>query len=187
MKHDFKYIGFDADDTLWVNEPYYRETETIFCELLSDYIPKEKINDALFKVEMLNLALYGFGAKGFVLSMIETAYKISNSKVSSSTINKIIELGKDLINKPIVLLDGVEEVLEKLYQKNYKLIVATKGDLLDQERKLKNSELEKYFHHIEIMSDKKPKYYAKMLKHLEINPDDFLMIGNSLKSECIPV
>ncbi|MFK5891091.1 MAG: HAD family hydrolase [Flavobacteriaceae bacterium] len=187
MKHDFKYIGFDADDTLWVNEPYYRETENIFCELLSAYIPKEKINDALFKIEMQNLALYGFGAKGFVLSMIETACKISNNKVSPLILNKIIELGKELINKPIILLEGVEKVLEKLSKKNYKLIVATKGDLLDQERKLKNSKLKKYFHHIEIMSDKKPEDYAKMLKHLEINPTDFLMIGNSLKSDCIPV
>lgn len=187
MKHSFKYIGFDADDTLWINEPYYRETENIFCELLSEYLEKEQINDALFKVEMQNLALYGFGAKGFVLSMIEAAYKISNDKVSHQTINKIIELGKDLINKPIVLLEDVKEVLDKLCQKNYKLIVATKGDLLDQERKLRNSKLEKYFHHIEIMSDKKPEDYAKMLKRLEINPSDFLIIGNSLKSDCIPV
>lgn len=187
MNHNFKYIGFDADDTLWLNETYYRETENIFCELLSEYLEKEQINDALFKVEIQNLVLYGFGAKGFVLSMIETAYKISNNKVSQLTINKIIGLGKELINKPIVLLEAVEEVLERLYKKNYKLIVATKGDLLDQERKLKNSKLEKYFHHIEIMSDKKPEDYAKMLKHLDINPTDFLMIGNSLKSDCIPV
>jgi len=187
MKHSFKYIGFDADDTLWVNETYYRETENIFCDLLSEYLEKEQINEALFKVEMQNLNLYGYGAKGFVLSMIETAYKISNNKVSQHTINKIIELGKDLINKPIILLESVKEVLESLCQKNYKLIVATKGDLLDQERKLRNSKLEKYFHHIEIMSDKKPSDYAKLLKHLDINPDDFLMIGNSLKSDCLPV
>jgi len=111
MKHSFKYIGFDADDTLWVNETYYRETENIFCDLLSEYLEKEQINEALFKVEMQNLNLYGYGAKGFVLSMIETAYKISNNKVSQLTINKIIELGKDLINKPIILLEKCKRSL----------------------------------------------------------------------------
>jgi len=185
--HNFKYIGFDADDTLWINEPYYRGTEDAFCELLTAYMPKEQLNAELLKVEIQNLELYGFGAKSFVLSMIETAHKISQNKVDGQTINKIINLGKDLINKPLVLLDGVEMLLNELYQKNYKLIVATKGDLLDQERKLKNSKLAKYFHHIEIMSDKKPADYHRLLANLEINPNDFLMIGNSLKSDCIPV
>jgi len=187
MNQKFKYIGFDADDTLWVNEPYYRETEEAFCDLLAAFMPNEQLNAELFKIEMQNLALYGFGAKSFVLSMIETAHKISQNKVKAQTINKIVDLGKNLISKPIVLLNDVEKVLKYLYQKKYKLIIATKGDLLDQERKLKNSKLSKYFHHTEIMSDKKPSDYAKLLKHLDINPNDFLMIGNSLKSDCLPV
>jgi len=185
--HTFKYIGFDADDTLWVNEPYYRETEDAFCKLMAAYMPKEQLNAELLKIEIQNLELYGYGAKAFVLSMIETAYKISQNKINGNTINKILNLGKNLINKPLVLLDGVEMLLNKLYQKHYKLIIATKGDLLDQERKLKNSKLAKYFHHIEIMSDKKPSDYAKLLKHLDVAAQDFLMIGNSLKSDCIPV
>jgi len=185
--HNFKYIGFDADDTLWVNEPYYRETENAFCTLMASFMPKEQLNAELLKIEIQNLELYGFGAKSFVLSMIETAHKISKNKINGQTVNKILNLGKDLINKPLVLLDGVEMLLNELYQKNYKLIIATKGDLLDQERKLKNSKLTKYFHHIEIMSDKKPSNYAKLLKHLDVVAQDFLMIGNSLKSDCIPV
>jgi len=187
MNQTFKYIGFDADDTLWVNELYYRETEEAFCDLLAAFMPNEQLNAELFKIEMQNLALYGFGAKSFVLSMIETAHKVSQNKVTAQTINKIVDLGKNLISKPIVLLNDVEKVLNYLYQKKYKLIIATKGDLLDQERKLKNSKLSKYFHHTEIMSDKKPSDYAKLLKHLEVNPSDFLMIGNSLKSDVVPV
>ncbi len=187
MKKDFKIIGFDADDTLWVNEPYYRDTEDLFCELLSGFQSPEKTSKELFRLEIKNLKQYGYGAKGFMLSMIETALLICNNEIEPSIINKIIDLGKDLLNKPVVLLDGIQELLEKLNKKGYKIIVATKGDLLDQERKLQKSNLEKYFHHIEIMSDKKESNYLKLLSHLEVNPKDFLMIGNSLKSDIIPV
>ena len=187
MKSDFKVIGFDADDTLWVNEPYYRETEDKFCDLLSAFQSPEKISRELFKTEMQNLELYGFGAKAFMLSMIETALNISDHKVAPEIIQEIILLGKAQLNKPIVLLEGVQPVLEELYRLNYTLIVATKGDLLDQERKLRNSKLEAYFHHIEIMSDKKESDYLKLLKHLEIQPEEFLMIGNSIKSDIFPV
>ncbi len=181
-----KVIGFDADDTLWVNEPYYQETEKQFCELLSDFLPAKVLSKELFKTEMDNLELYGYGAKGFMLSMIETALRISNQQLNPELIDEIIRLGKELLEKPIVLLDGVQEVLDKL-RKNYKLIVATKGDLLDQERKLSKSGLSNYFHHIEIMSDKKAEDYSKVLAHLDCVPDQFLMIGNSLKSDILPV
>lgn len=186
MSNKIKVIGFDADDTLWENEPYYRKTEDEFCELLKDYLPKEKITQELFKTEINNLELYGYGIKAFTLSLVETAIRISNSKVPASTIESIIELGKEQLNKPNHLLDGVNEVLESL-KKHYKLIVATKGDLLDQERKLKNSNLLQYFHHIEIMSDKQEGNYKYLLKHLDIEPSEFLMVGNSLKSDIVPV
>lgn len=187
MKKEFRIIGFDADDTLWVNEPLYRETEKQFCELLSDFQTADTVTQELFKTEMKNIKLYGYGAKGFVLSIIETALRISNNKVTQSTIDKIIKLGKDLLNKPVVLLEGVQEVLDNLHKKGIKLVVATKGDLLEQERKLEKSNIEKYFHHVEIMSDKKESGYLKLLSHLDIKPEDFLMIGNSLKSDIIPV
>jgi putative hydrolase of the HAD superfamily len=187
MKQNFKYIGFDADDTLWVNEPYYQETEKKFCVLLAEYLPADHVSAELLKTEISNLELYGFGAKGFMLSLIETAIRISGGRVSINTIDKIISLGKELLNKPVELLDGVTDVLNYFSTNGTKLIVATKGDLLDQERKLKKSNLEHYFHHIEIMSDKKESDYLKLLAHLEIQPLEFLMIGNSIKSDILPV
>jgi putative hydrolase of the HAD superfamily len=181
-----KVIAFDADDTLWVNEPYFQETEKKFCALLEDYLPHHTIMQELFKTEMQTLSLYGYGIKGFVLSMIETALRVSNNNVSLDIIEKIIQYGKDQMERPIEMLEGMEEALNKL-KKKYRLVVATKGDLVDQERKLKKSGLEHYFHHIEIMSEKQEADYSKLIKHLDISADEFLMIGNSLKSDVMPV
>lgn len=181
-----KVIGFDADDTLWVNEPNYRNAEDKFCALFSHLMPAEAISHTLFSTETSNLELYGYGAKAFTLSMIETALKITDGKAGADALFQILRLGKELIDKDVELLDGAKNVLEVL-QKKYRLILATKGDLLDQERKLKKSGLEPYFHHIEIMSDKKEINYLKLLKHLEIEPSEFLMVGNSLKSDILPV
>jgi len=189
MEVDFsnvKVIAFDADDTLWVNETYFRNTEEEFAELLDGFETKNKIDQELFKMEIKNLETYGYGIKGFVLSMIESALDLSNNSVSQETILKILNLGKKMIEHPVELLEGVKEVLEKL-GKEYRLIVLTKGDLLDQERKIKNSGLSKYFQHVEILSDKKEENYINLLEHLEINVKEFLMIGNSLKSDVLPI
>jgi len=187
VKKRYKVIGFDADDTLWVNEPYFHETEEKFVELLSDFGSSEFISKELYKTEMSNLSDYGYGAKGFMLSMIETALRLSGEKDSRKIINEIIILGKGLINKPVVLLDGVESILKKLIEFGYLLIIATKGDLKDQERKLSKSGLTEYFHHIEIMSDKREINYLNLLSNLDITSADFLMIGNSLRSDILPV
>jgi putative hydrolase of the HAD superfamily len=187
MFRNIKVIGFDADDTLWINEPYFKELEAEFCVLLNNYLPHKEISKTLFQTEVKNIELYGYGVKAFMLSLIESAIKISEKKVPIQVIEKIIQLGKQQLNKPVILLEGVEKVLQYLSNKNYKLIVATKGDLLDQERKLQKSGIEKYFHHIEIMSNKNDSDYHKLLKHLEIKPDEFAMIGNSLKSDILPV
>lgn len=186
MNNAIRVIAFDADDTLWVNEPYFRNAELEFCALLNDIMPTEKVMAILFETEIANLKLYGYGIKGFMLSMIETIYKICGDNIKAETVNAAIDLGKNMFSKPIELLDGVEEVLKSLYGK-YRLVVATKGDLLDQERKLERSGLHHYFHHIEIMSDKQEKDYKKLLKHLDCPADEFLMIGNSLKSDILPV
>ena len=186
MYENCKVIAFDADDTLWVNETYFRDVEKKFAKILSKYETVNKIEQELFKVEMKNLELYGYGIKGFMLSLIECALELSNYSISQHEIEKILILGKEMLTKPIELLDGVEEVLEKLHKK-YKLIVATKGDLLDQERKLEKSGLLKYFHHIEVMSEKKEVDYRKLIKHLDINSNELLMIGNSLKSDVLPL
>ena len=189
MEIDFeniKVIGFDADDTLWVNETYFREVEERFAELLEGYETKNKIDQELFKMEMDNLSIYGYGVKGFMLSMIESALDLSQNKVSPNVLWEILDLGKDMISKPVELLDGVLEVLEELKGK-YRLIVLTKGDLLDQERKLEKSGLAKYFNHVEVLSDKKEHNYANLLNHLNISTSEFLMIGNSLKSDVVPI
>ncbi len=186
MFTNIKVIALDADDTLWVNEPYFREVEHKFAILLSAFETENKINQELFKKEMDNLELYGYGIKGFVLSMVESAIELSNGKIGSDQIRQILDFGKEMLNKPIELLDGVEEVLNVL-SKKYKLILATKGDLLDQERKLKNSNLNKYFDHIEVLSDKKEQNYERLIDFLEIKPSEFLMIGNSLKSDILPL
>lgn len=185
-KNEIAIIAFDADDTLWVNEPYFRATEEQFAGLLEDYLTHHQITAELTKTEIDNLPLYGYGIKGFMLSMIETVFRITDGHVNPLIINKAIQLGKEMLNKPIELLDGVEDVLKALSGK-YKLVVATKGDLLDQQRKLEKSGLDHYFHHIEIMSDKQEKDYLKLLRHLDCKPSSFLMLGNSLKSDVLPV
>jgi putative hydrolase of the HAD superfamily len=186
ISKNIKVIAFDADDTLWVNETYFRDAEHQFAKLLAKYETENKIDQELFKTEIKNLTHYGYGVKGFVLSMVECALELSNYQVNQKTIEAILTIGKEMLEKPIELLEGVEEVLQSL-QGKYKLIVATKGDLLDQERKLEKSNLLKYFHHIEVMSDKKETDYQKLIQHLDIHPSELLMIGNSLKSDVLPL
>lgn len=183
---NFKVIAFDADDTLFINEPYFQDTEDKFCSLMSDYLSHQGLSQELFRTEIANLDLYGYGIKGYILSMIEAAMRISNNTISIEVVGKIIELGKELLQKPIELLDGVEDTLKAL-QGKYKLVVATKGDLKDQQRKLHDSGLGPYFHHIEVMADKQEVNYQKLLKRLEIEPQEFFMVGNSLKSDVLPV
>lgn len=181
-----KVIGFDADDTLWVNETYFRDAEEKFAALLEKYETKNKVDQELFKTEIRNLDLYGYGIKGFMLSMIECALELSNNEISQKTLVELLNLGKHMISRPVELLKGVEEVLKTLKDR-YRLIVLTKGDLLDQERKLERSGLSQYFHHVEVLSDKREKNYSGLLEHLQILPSEFLMIGNSLKSDVLPL
>ena len=181
-----KVIAFDADDTLWVNETYFREAEQQFARLLSAYETENKIDQELFKTGIKNLSIYGYGVKGFMLSMVECALEISNYNLKPKLLIDILNIGKEMLEKPIELLEDVEMVLKALHGK-YKLIVATKGDLLDQERKLKKSGLLQYFHHIEVMSDKKEADYQKLIAHLDITPNQLLMVGNSLKSDILPL
>ncbi|MBD0401797.1 HAD family hydrolase [Flammeovirga sp. EKP202] len=182
-----KVVAFDADDTLWVNEPFFRVFEEDYFKLMSPYMEKEELKEKLFHLVIKNLPMYGYGTRGLSLSMIEGANLFSNGKVKASEIAQILEFGKRMLNNPIELLAGVVETLEYLQAKNYRLVVATKGDLLEQERKIEKSGLDQYFHHTEIVSEKKEAGYHKLLKHLDIEPDEFLMVGNSLKSDIVPV
>ena len=181
-----KIIAFDADDTLWHNEPYFDEAQERFCVLFQDYASKQEILGLILNHQISNLPLYGFGIKAFTLSMIETALDLTNHTISGSGIEKIITIGKDLLQKPVELMPNVEKVLSEL-QGKYKLVVATKGDLKDQHRKLHDSGIGAFFHHIEVMSDNTELDYQKMLGRLDCDPKDFLMIGNSLKSDVLPI
>lgn len=179
-------IAFDADDTLWENENFFREAEHDFCRVMAEFQPDKKVMEALYRTEVQNMELYGYGIKAFILSLIETALLVSDKKVRPEQIEAIIGIGKDMLQKDVILLDGIVDLLDKLYGK-YRLVLATKGDLLDQERKLKKSGLLKYFHHIEIMTHKRKENYQELLKHLDIPAENLLMVGNSLKSDILPV
>lgn len=180
-------IAFDADDTLWENENFFRDAEKEFYVLMQEYATKENLEKELYKREIAHLPLYGYGIKSFILSMIETALVESKNTIKPDIISEIINIGKKMLAHPVLLLDDVEPFLTYLKSKNYRLILATKGDLVDQERKLEQSGLKHYFHHIEIMTDKQSSNYTALLQKLDIEPSEFLMIGNSIKSDIIPV
>ena len=185
MIEGIQVIGFDADDTLWVNETYFLETEQKLRLLLAPYVDGETVSAELFRTESNNMPLYGYGVKAYILSVLETAIRITDGKVPVSILEKILILGKEQLSKPVELLDGVEDTLNALVGR-YRLIVVTKGDLLDQEQKLRRSGIEHLFHHIEVMSDKTDREYRALLNHLDIRPDEFLMIGNSVRSDILP-
>ncbi|MFL0692244.1 MAG: HAD family hydrolase [Agrobacterium tumefaciens] len=178
-------IGFDADDTLWQNEQYYKLTEHHFRSLLADYAEGEHVSERLLEAEKRNLAHYGFGIKGFTLSMIETALEITEGRAPSSVISEILAIGRDLLSHPVECLPHARDALEALSGK-YFLVLITKGDLFDQERKLAQSGLGDYFDAVEIVSDKTATTYRRVFgKHGE-GPERSMMIGNSLKSDIVP-
>lgn len=188
MKEYIKVIAFDADDTLWSNEPFFQDVEKQYTNLLASYGTPEEISAELFQTEMDNLKYLGYGAKAFTISMVETALRISRKNIPVTDIQKIINLGKSLLEIPVEPFTGVKKTLNTLKEnKNYKLVVATKGDLLDQENKLERSGLSSYFDHIEVMSDKTEKEYLRLLNILQVTPEEFVMVGNSLKSDIQPV
>lgn len=178
-------IGFDADDTLWQNEQYYKLTESHFRDLLADFAEGEHVSERLLEAERRNLAYYGFGIKGFTLSMIETALDVTEGKASSEVVSKILSIGRELLSHPVECLPHARETLEALCG-HYFLVLITKGDLFDQERKLAQSGLGDYFDAVEIVSDKTATTYRRIFgKHGE-GPEQAMMIGNSLKSDVVP-
>ncbi len=181
-----KIIGFDADDTLWENGLYFRQAEQEFAVLLRHYIDPDSLHAKLYAVEMKNMPTYGYGAMAYTLSLIETALDVTQSDLDPEIIERILGLGRDILTHPVELLPDVENVLPVL-QSRYRLIIVTKGDILDQERKLGKSGLLPYFHHIEIVSEKHEDNYRDLLRRLDIEPAEFMMVGNSLKSDVLPV
>jgi putative hydrolase of the HAD superfamily len=179
-------IGFDADDTLWHNEIIFERTQTCFRALLAKYHDAAVVDRTLLATEMRNLDLYGYGVKGFTLSAIETAVALSGGKVSAEEIGEMIGRGREMLAHPVVLMEGVVEVLADLGAR-HRLLVITKGDLRDQERKLAKSGLGEHFRHVEITSEKNEVTYSEILRRHAIIPENFLMVGNSLRSDILPV
>ncbi len=179
-------IGFDADDTLWHNENLFRTTEDRLAEMLSRYESAEPVPDVIYRKQMNNLPLYGYGIKAFTFALLETAIEVSGGRIPAGTLQEIMNMGKAMLREPVVLFDHVEEVLSKLSAR-YKLIVITKGDLVDQERKLAVSGLSPFFHHLEVISRKDEAAYSRLLARLDISPASFVMVGNSLKSDVLPI
>ena len=179
-------ICFDADDTLWHNERFFQLTQERFFEVLADHAEPDHLADRLLEAERRNLGHYGFGIKGFVLSMIETALDVTNDKVPGEVIRALVSAGQEMLSHPIELLPGAFETIEALAPQ-YDLILITKGDLLDQERKLAQSGFGEMFDGVEIVSDKTVAVYRAVFERRRIAADTALMVGNSLKSDVIPV
>ena len=182
----FDVIAFDADDTLWHNERLYDQTQAGLAALLAGYgVSVEALNERLYQTESRNIRVFGYGIKSFALSMIETALALTGGDLSGQHVQAIIELARAQINAPIELLEHVHESVPWLASR-YRLLLITKGDLLDQETKLARSGLGEYFRDIEVVSDKTPQRYAALFRNHALDPAHVLMVGDSLRSDILP-
>lgn len=185
--NNIQAIVFDADDTLWDCQSYFEKVENRLCDMLSPWGTHDEISSALFATEAANMPVLGYGCKAFTLSVIECAINISHGEIKAESIGELAEMGKALQNLPGTPLDGVISTLEKLKDSGaYRLAVFTKGELLDQENKLRRSGLEGYFSHVEIVSDKTELSYRNLCRNMDIAPEEMVMVGNSFKSDIIP-
>jgi putative hydrolase of the HAD superfamily len=179
-------IAFDADDTLWHNEMIFVNAQNEFKKLLKRYHTEEWIEHRLYETEVRNLQHFGYGVKSFTLSMIETAVELSDGRITGAEVQTVVELGKEMLRAPVELLEGVEECITQL-SKSYPLMVITKGDLFHQETKLFRSGLADHFTRVEIVSEKNRETYERIIRKCEVEPEVFLMIGDSMKSDILPV
>lgn len=181
------WIGFDADDTLWENETFFRLTESTFLDLISPHAgaDRQRIADHLLAVETRNLGIYGYGIKGFMLSMIQTAVELTGGRVPGHAIGDILSRGQEMLAHPVHLIDGAAETVAAVAPR--RRILITKGDVIDQERKIALSGLAEAFDAIEIVQDKSPATYARLFARHGIAPDRFLMVGNAMRSDILPV
>jgi len=179
-------IAFDADDTLWHNEILYSTAQDRLEALLAGYNRGEGVRAALYETESANIGLYGYGLKSFALSMIETAIRLSDGEIAAADIQEIVDVVKDLLGTPVQLLDHVAEVIPEL-ARSHRLMVITKGDLFDQETKMARSSLAPYFSHFEVVSEKSEDAYRSLLSKHRLQAERFLMVGNSLRSDVLPI
>ncbi len=180
-----EFVGFDGDDTLWHHESLFSDAQERFRALLAGYAPPESIDERLLATEKRNLEIFGYGIKGFTLSMIETAIELSGARVGSAEIQALIDLGKEMLAHPVELLPGVDEVLRKMSER-WRLVLVTKGDLFDQESKIARSGLAGHFWRVEIVSEKDPQTLSRLLARNSIEPGRFVMVGNSVRSDVMP-
>ena len=186
LRGKFKYIFFDADDTLWENERYFREAEEKFIELLADYTTPEGVQQMLWEKQEDNIPLFGYGSKTYLIGMTDAALELCGGHMPDHIYYGIKEIITELAFHELEMIDGVVETLEAL-QGRYKLIVATKGDLTEQMAKFRKSGLDRYFHHCEVMENKDEKNYLELCAKHDLDPSELLMIGNSVKSDIAPV
>ncbi len=177
-------IAFDADDTLWHNERFFKISQDRFAQLLRPYTDPDHLSERLIAAERRNLGRYGYGIKGFTLSMIETAIEVTEERIPASVISELLAVGQDMLAHPIDLFTGVVDVITQVSQ-NHRVLMITKGDLLDQERKLAQSGLGDHFDGVEIVSEKQPETYAKIFAGYGVAPERAMMIGNSMKSDVL--
>lgn len=182
-----KAIAFDADDTLWDCQSHFAAAERRYCALLEQYGTAAEVSAALFRTETSNMPLLGYGCKAFTISLVENAVAVSGGRVSGATIGEIVSLGKGLLNISATPLPSVERTLSAFHAEGrYRLVVFTKGELLDQENKLRRSGLQRFFGHVEIVSDKTRTAFLSLCRNLKISPSSLLMVGNSFKSDVVP-
>ena len=180
-------VGIDADDTLWHSEVYFERTERRFRELVERYVDADlDVAAALVAVERRNLARYGYGIKGFTLSMVEAAIEATGGAIGTEEIDQILAAGRTMLDHPVDLLDGVDETVTALRDAGYRLVIVTKGDLHHQERKIMASGLADRFERLEIVADKNPGTYRRVVASMSVGPEQFAMVGNSLRSDVLP-
>ena len=181
-----RLVGFDADDTLWRSEDYYRDAQAQFERIVAGYVDLDDAGDRLFAIEKRNLALFGYGAKGMTLSMLEAAVAITDARISAADLHRIIELGKGLLRHPVELIPGIREAVADIAA-DFPVVLVTKGDLFHQEAKVRESGLAAAFGRIEIVSEKDAATYARLFREFQVEAEEFLMVGNSLRSDIVPV
>ena len=179
-------VGFDADDTLWKSEDYYRDAQAKFERIVAGYVDLDDVGERMFAIEKRNLALFGYGAKGMTLSMLEAAVAITEARIGAADLHRIIELGKGILRHPVELIPGIREAVADIAA-DFPVVLVTKGDLFHQEAKVRESGLADAFGRIEIVSEKDEATYTRLFREFDVEPGEFLMVGNSLRSDIEPV